>query len=147
MDATHPTRRERFMERLRRFNRRVTNPIMMTFAGRRIYAVVHHIGQKSGRAYATPVLAMPFNEGFVIPLPYGDHVDWCRNAIAAGRFSLQWSGKTYTVAAPQIVDPATALPAFPPWVQRILNRSHVAKYLKVKVTSDRAPDLESSPPV
>ena len=56
-------------EWLRHFNRKVTNPIMMTFAGRRLYTVVKHVGRRSKRTYQTPVLGQPTMDGFVIPLP------------------------------------------------------------------------------
>ena len=49
---------------LRRFNRKVTNPIMMTFAGRRFYTLVEHVGRHSKKIYQTPVLGKPSGEGF-----------------------------------------------------------------------------------
>ncbi|HVN80313.1 MAG TPA: hypothetical protein VMW38_15060 [Terriglobia bacterium] len=44
---------------LRRFNRKVTNPVMMTFAGRRVYTIIDHVGKHSKNQYHTPVLGQP----------------------------------------------------------------------------------------
>jgi hypothetical protein len=71
---------------IRRFNRNVYNPLAMTVASLRHspYSVVEHIGRKSGPPYETPVIAHAVGDGFIIALPYGDDVDWCRNILAAG---------------------------------------------------------------
>ncbi len=118
------------MDRLRHFNKRVTNPLMLTFAGRRVYAAIRHVGRRSGRTYTTPVLAAPVEGGFVIPLPYGEGVDWCRNVLAAGGCSMQWQGKMYALIEPQLVDPQAALPFFPGWLQFMLRRTK--RFLKVR---------------
>jgi deazaflavin-dependent oxidoreductase (nitroreductase family) len=70
---------------LRRVNRVVTNPLL----GRIAWlvpplALVHHRGRRSGRDYATPVVAIPSRDGFVIPMTYGRDVDWARNLVAGG---------------------------------------------------------------
>jgi len=82
-------------EWLRRFNRKVTNPIMMTFAGRQYYTVVDHIGRRSKKPYQTPVLGQPTADGFIIPLLYGEDTDWCLNVLAAGGCIVHWSGQIY----------------------------------------------------
>lgn len=84
----------------RRFNKLVTNPILMNWAGRGNYcaAVVHHAGRKSGREYATPVVAKPIPGGrFLIPLPCGTDTDWCRNVLAAGGARLDVEGESVQV--------------------------------------------------
>ena len=79
---------------IRRFNRNVYNPLAMTVAGLRHspYSVVRHIGRKSGRPYETPVIAHAVGDGFIIALPYGDDVDWCRNILAAGACTITRGG-------------------------------------------------------
>ncbi|KAE8763170.1 nitroreductase/quinone reductase family protein [Georgenia thermotolerans] len=86
--------------------KRTVNPVMLLLAGRRHWyaAVLRHTGRRSGRAYATPVVALPAGDAFVIPLPYGEHVDWLRNWRAAGRATLVLDGVTYDVGAPEVVD-------------------------------------------
>jgi hypothetical protein len=52
---------------------------MMNLAGRRHWypAVIRHRGRRSGREYATPVMAEPIaGEAFINPLLYAQDVDW-----------------------------------------------------------------------
>jgi deazaflavin-dependent oxidoreductase (nitroreductase family) len=124
------------MEWLRRFNRVVTNRITLTFAGRRWFAVVHHQGRRSAKAYRTPVVAAPCDEGFVIPLTYGDHVDWCRNVLAAGGCRLMWRGVLHEMAGPEIVDAGGVREAFSPRVWRMLARAEVNRCLRLERRRD-----------
>lgn len=117
---------------LRRFNRRVTNPIMMTFAGRRHYTVVDHIGRHSKRLYRTPVLGQLTEDGFVIPLPYGEDTDWCRNVLAAGGCTVHWNGRALPLTSPYIVEQAAGEAVFSPLNRFMLHATGVHKYLKTK---------------
>ncbi len=131
-----------FRDWMRQFNKRTLNPAVLNFAGRPSspYAVVHHVGRRSGRTYATPVSARPTPEGFVIPLPYGSDVDWCRNVQAAGHCTISWNGNDYPVGKPEVIDAATVLPLVPlprwrAWLWRgLLLRSplRTVPYLRVK---------------
>ena len=69
--------------KIRRFNREIGNPLLLTMSerGGSYPAIIHHLGRSSGRSYATPVVAEPVSDGFVIPLPYGADTDWCRNVL------------------------------------------------------------------
>jgi deazaflavin-dependent oxidoreductase (nitroreductase family) len=102
---------------VRRFNRRWTNPTAMKYlrAGKRWspYALVHHTGRRSGRAYTTPVITTRVPGGFLIPLAYGDTVDWYRNLSAAGGGRLEWQGTTHPIGAPAIRHASAAVGAFP----------------------------------
>jgi deazaflavin-dependent oxidoreductase (nitroreductase family) len=117
---------------LRHFNKYVTNRLAMTPAGRRIYAVVHHIGRHSGRAYSTPVIMGAIADDFVIPIAYGTNADWCRNVRAAGRCTIEWQGNTYPVSAPELVEAEVALPAFPPLWRRLLRLYGVRHFLRLR---------------
>ncbi len=110
-----------FRARLVRFNKQILNPTTLNIAGRRlsIYATLKHVGRCSGREYTTPVVAKPFGDGFVIPLPYEAGVDWCRNILATGTCRLIWNEHEYTMERPEIIPPAVALKAFP-FVSRFL---------------------------
>jgi hypothetical protein len=73
---------------MRALNKRILNPIMMRTAGRRHWyaAAIRHKGRRSGKEYATPVIAQPTRQGgFIVPLPYGEGVDWLKNVRAARR--------------------------------------------------------------
>lgn len=121
---------------VRRFNKQVINRIMLLFAGRRIYAVVHHVGRKSGKLYKTPVVASLIEGGLVMPLPYGADTDWCQNVVAAGRCTIELDKETYEASEPEIIGEEAALPAFPGWLQRSLQKNRVTQYLKVKQVAD-----------
>ena len=104
-----------FRDWVRQFNKRTLNPAVLNFAGRpwSPYAVVHHRGRRSGRTYSTPVGARPMPDGFILPLPYGSDVDWCRNVLAAGRCTISWNGNDYPVDEPEVIGAATVLPLVP----------------------------------
>jgi deazaflavin-dependent oxidoreductase (nitroreductase family) len=97
-------------------NKHVLNPVMLTVAGRAHspYAILHHVGRRSGRVYATPVVAELSSGSFVIALPYGTGVDWYRNVLAAGRCTLTWNGQDYTLVEPELLDATTAEPLLVP---------------------------------
>lgn len=57
---------------------RVTTRVAMGRGGP--FALVRHIGRRSGTSYATPIIVQPAEGGFVIELTYGDGVDWYRIA-------------------------------------------------------------------
>jgi deazaflavin-dependent oxidoreductase (nitroreductase family) len=120
-----------WIDRLRFFNKRVTNRITMTFAGKRVYAIVYHVGRRSGKTYTTPVVAMPGSGGYYIPLPYGENTDWCRNIFATGGCRLVIKRRSYAVDRPRLAEPYEALPSFPRWMYRLLRRTEI--YLHVSL--------------
>ena len=91
---------------IRHLNKWVLNPLMLTLAGRRHWyaAVLHHTGRRSGRWHDTPVVAVPLGDGFIIPLPYGERVDWLRNLQAGGPASVTLHGVTRQVGSPVVMD-------------------------------------------
>ena len=134
--------RDRIKDRIRFFNRRILNPLTLTFAGRRHspYAIVGHLGRRSRRTYTTPVVAAAVGDHFVIPLPYGDQVDWCRNVLAAGGCALAWNGDIYLAGEPEVIDAATGMQAFSPVMQSLLGRAWggTEHFLRVKRLSGPA---------
>lgn len=90
------------------------NPFILTQAGRRAstFAVIHHCGRRSGRTYTTPVSARQTPDGFIIPLTFGEGADWFQNILAAGTCTIQWKGAQYTLVQPEVIERATARPAF-----------------------------------
>ena len=60
-----------------RFNARVTNRVSRPFAGRLPgFAVVTHVGRRSGRTYQTPVKMFRDGERYVFVLTYGADSQW-----------------------------------------------------------------------
>ncbi|MGF1470394.1 MAG: hypothetical protein ACFB50_01475 [Rubrobacteraceae bacterium] len=125
---------------VRAFNKRILNPAMMKVAGQRSWyaGVIHHEGRGSGKEYETPVLAEPTPDGFVIPLPYGERVDWLKNVLAAGECEIENKGACYPAAEPEVVGREEAAPYLPPRTQRQLDFYGAEKYLKVKRAADTA---------
>ncbi len=94
------------------------NRIIRPIAGRprSPYALLEHVGRRSGRTYFTPVGAFPYEDGFVIGLSYGADVDWCRNVMASGHAAVQWRGRTFRLERPEIIPMSPAvLQAIPPY--------------------------------
>ena len=89
-----------------RSNRRFLNPLALRISSRvPPFATVHHHGRRSGRPFATPVMAFrepPSTDAarevrVVIALTYGADVDWLKNVEAVGLFGLTRGGHGYVV--------------------------------------------------
>lgn len=121
-------------DRLRTFNKHVTNRILRAFASvsRGPIAVVRHVGRRSGRSYETTIMVWPLGEDFVMALTYGPEVDWYRNLLASGQGTLLWHGRSYTLGRPETVAPSAALPAFPLLIRFILGRLGTHQFVRVK---------------
>ena len=122
----------RIRDAVRGFNKRVVNPAMRHLAGRRYWyaSLIRHTGRRSGRSYATPVVAVPIPAGLLIPLPYGVGVDWLRNVLAAGTATIVSHGRLYAVTDPQIVDATTAEPLLPARRRREFRRFGIDRYVR-----------------
>ena len=126
----------RVRDLVRSFNKRVTNPAEMAFAGHRYWyaAVIEHTGRKSGKRYRTPVVALRVGDGILVGLPYGSGVDWLRNVLAAGSATITDKGRTYSVVRPEVIDAATAEPQLPARWRWILHAANVDSYVKFALT-------------
>lgn len=120
------------------FNRRVTNRITGTFAGRIApFAIVAHVGRASGRRYTTPIMAFPTARGFVIALTYGAETDWIRNVRAAGGCALTYRRHTVTLTDPRIVEGSPDDFPFPALVRTILRGQGVHEFLVLDRVTDQ----------
>lgn len=123
---------------VRTFNKYVLNPAMLHLAGRKHWyaSVVRHTGRHTGKGYVTPVVAEVAGDGsgewLVIPLPYGTHVDWLRNVLAAGKATVTVRGQTYDVVEPVIIDAATAAPLLSARRRRTFERFGIGHFLKLR---------------
>jgi len=97
-----------------------------------IWGVVKHRGRRSGKTYATPIALRPTADGFVLPLPWGEGTDWCRNVRAAGGGVIVWRGTEYDVTDPKIVDVAEALSAFSAVLRPIVRMTGIKTFLRVR---------------
>ena len=125
------------IDAIRRFNRAVLNPAMMTLAGSSHWyaSVIHHQGRASGRSYATPVVVEQAGSQFYIPLPYG-LTDWCANVTAAGGCTIEHRGKRYHTAAPTIVPFADAAPVISARSLRTFRLYNVRSFLRLDITGE-----------
>jgi deazaflavin-dependent oxidoreductase (nitroreductase family) len=117
--------------RLARFNKRFTNHLTSKVAGYLPgFAIVSHIGRKSGRTYRTPVNAFRTDDGYIIALTYGSESDWVKNVLAAGSCELQTRGRRVRLYNPHIVtDESKAWAPLP--VRLILNRIDASQYMRL----------------
>jgi deazaflavin-dependent oxidoreductase (nitroreductase family) len=92
-----------FADGLARFNRVVTNPVQRLWAGRiPPFAIIEHVGRKSGRTYRTPVTAFVHGEVVTVRLPYGADRDWVRNLTAAAGGVMERRGRRMRVTEPEV---------------------------------------------
>src|SRR3954451_15637357 len=114
---------------LARFNRVVTNRVLGPFArflpG---FAVVSHVGRRSGRIYRTPVNLFRRADGYVIALTYGADSQWVRNVLAAGRAEIETGGRRLELVDPQVVrDPSRSF--VPKLVRAVLRLANVDEFM------------------
>src|SRR5262245_66666815 len=86
-------------DRVRVLNKYVTNRVLRGLAHlhRGPFALVRHVGRRSGKPYETVIMVWPTGAGFVIALTYGPNVDWYRNLVAAGGGTVYWHGRAYKI--------------------------------------------------
>ena len=114
---------------------KVFNPLAMPIARAGlipVWGVVGHTGRRSGRRFDTPIALVPTRDGFVIPLPWGEKTDWCRNVVAARGGIVRWHGRDFAVRDPEVIDRAAAAQAFPPVLRALLPRLGISRFLRVR---------------
>ncbi|HEV8230610.1 MAG TPA: nitroreductase family deazaflavin-dependent oxidoreductase [Candidatus Limnocylindria bacterium] len=122
------------------------NPLAMPVARSgliSIWGVVKHRGRRTGHQYATPIALRPTADGFVLPRPWGEGTDWCRNVRAAGGGVIVWRGTEYEVTRPEVIDVAATLPAFNAVLRPIVRLTGIKKFLRVRRTAG-AQDIGSA---
>ena len=78
------------------------------------------------------MVAAPVKGGFVIPLPYGEGVDWLKNVLAAGRATIEAKGETHAVVEPEVVSAAEVFPLLDQQHQRAWRLFGIERFLKIK---------------
>jgi deazaflavin-dependent oxidoreductase (nitroreductase family) len=106
---------------LARFNRIVTNRVFGPLAGRvPPFALVEHVGRRSGRRFRTVIWAFPYRRDMVVILTYGPSADWVRNVVAAGSCSMKWLGRWRRFTAPAVVEGPAAMRLTPAFLRAAL---------------------------
>lgn len=124
--------------RLAHFNRRVTNHVTRRVASWAPgFAIVEHVGRRSGRPYRTPVNVFRQGDRYVFALTYGRESDWARNVLAAGGCTIRTRRETVTLTGPELIhDPSRAL--VPRSVGRLLGLLDVDDFLAARCQSRAA---------
>jgi len=115
-----------------RFNKHVTNhvsgPVARHLPG---FAVVTHVGRRSGRTYQTPVNMFRDGERYVFALTYGADSQWVKNVMAAGSCAVRTQSRTVHLCEPRIfTDPDHRL--VPPPVRLVLQILDVDDFLSMR---------------
>ena len=97
--------------RLAKFNRVVTNrvlgPLARYLPG---FAIVSHVGRRSGHTYRTPVNIFRRGDGYVIALTYGADSEWVRNVLPAGGADIETRGRRVHLVGSEVLrDPTRSL--------------------------------------
>jgi deazaflavin-dependent oxidoreductase (nitroreductase family) len=111
-------------KRLARFNKRVTNRVTRHIASWMPgFAIVSHVGRRSGRLYRTPVNVLRDGDRYVFALTYGADSDWVRNVLATGGCEIETRRKTVELRDPKrFTDPSQHLIPIPArWILRLLD--------------------------
>jgi deazaflavin-dependent oxidoreductase (nitroreductase family) len=126
--------------RLRRFaplTTRVVNPIALIVAGRLPgFAILIHVGRRTGRRYRTPLMVFRDRDEYVIALGSGSDVQWVRNVVAAGSGELQVRGRKVQVIEPRIwTDPE--MRPLPRPLRRIGSAIGLTEFLALRECAER----------
>jgi deazaflavin-dependent oxidoreductase (nitroreductase family) len=119
-----------------RFTARFINPLVLLIAGRRwmpILGVLHHRGRQSGRIYSTPLGMRRLGDAFVIPRTFGENAAWYLNVQAAGWASANYKGRNVTLIQPEVVDYASAAPAFPRYELLQFRLLGISEYMRLRL--------------
>lgn len=130
-----------------RFNRRFTNRLALKVAGYLPgFAILSHVGRKSGRAYRIPVNVFRVDGGYIIALTYGSESDWVKNVLAAGSCELRTRGRRVRLFDPRIVtDHSKGWAPLP--VKRILTLTNVPQYMRLPLWHpDSGPTMSAASP-
>src|SRR5687768_12679029 len=117
------------------FTRKVINPITRRFVGVVPgFAMLTHVGRKSGRTYHTPINVFRRGDHYVFALTYGSDVQWLKNIFASGSVEMRTRSRDIRLVEPElIVDPDLRLMPLPLRIAGKLNR--VTEFLRMRAES------------
>ncbi len=126
------TLKQRIRKRLLILLKHTLNPLTRRLArtSHGPFAIIQHVGRRSGRQYETPIILGLAADGFVLELTYGPNVDWYRNVQAAGGCTLIWHGKTYHISKLEPLSAERGRSAFPlpaRLILRLIGAQHFVK--------------------
>ncbi len=121
---------------LAEFNKHATNKVTRLVAGWAPgFAIVHHVGRKTGNVYDTPVNVFERDDEFLFALTYGAGASWVRNVVAAKGCSVTTRRKTFQLENPRVfTDPTRA--GIPNPARWILGLIDVDELMTLQVVPD-----------
>jgi deazaflavin-dependent oxidoreductase (nitroreductase family) len=127
--------KQALLDRIRVLNKYGINKLLIHISGKSFghFAILSHTGRKSGQRYRIPIIAEPFQDGFMFALTYGKKVDWYANVVAVCACSLRWKNKEYHLINPVLVDKEIGLMAFPKLIRSGLRAAGIQYFLKMDV--------------
>jgi deazaflavin-dependent oxidoreductase (nitroreductase family) len=132
-----------------RFVARLVNPLTLLVAGRSwmpIVGVLEHRGRKTGRIHSTPLGMRPYGDSFVMPLTFSAEAAWYRNVRAAEWAVVRYRGREHMLVGPEVIDYATAAPAFPGYELLQFRLVGITEYLRMRqAPSGWLPSTNSAP--
>jgi deazaflavin-dependent oxidoreductase (nitroreductase family) len=139
MEDLRQSLRKKFLDGIRIFNKYIFNRVILRVAasGRGPFSVVYHTGRKSGRTYRTPVLASYVNDMVIIPLSYGEHVDWLKNVLAAGGCEIVRKDKKISATEPEVINPGVAYDVLPEKRRELFERHKLEKFLCLQMAESK----------
>jgi deazaflavin-dependent oxidoreductase (nitroreductase family) len=99
--------------------------VRLARAGIGPFALVKHVGRKTGKHYETPLLLATHGPDFIAELTYGPDVAWYRNVVAAGRCSVVVKGVEHQIDGIEACPAEVGMRAFgypAAWVLKALRR-------------------------
>ena len=115
-----------------RFTHHVANPVIGMVAGRIPgFAILRHVGRRSGKSYSIPVNVFLRDGDYIIGLTYGPGTDWAKNVLAAGRCEITTRGVAVQLRDPVILTDTAAAWAPAP-ARPILRVLKVDQYMRLR---------------
>ncbi|HEX4863995.1 MAG TPA: nitroreductase family deazaflavin-dependent oxidoreductase [Acidimicrobiales bacterium] len=125
----------------------VFNPVVLRLAPYvPLYVVLEHRGRRSGRVFRTPLAGVQTDDGFLLPLAFGEQANWVLNLRQAGGAVVERRGRRMVVSDPEVVTWNEAKSSIPPMLRRVAPIFGVKRFLRVYAakTPNRQPDAGES---
>ena len=138
MSTSSKSSHEKFLNGIRYFNKFVFNHFTLLFAGSRVgpFSKLIHKGRRSGKIYKTPVVATFVDDKIIIPLSYGDQVDWLRNILAAKQCEIVYRRVRRTAQKPEVLSSKEVFPILPEKRRQMFERFELEKFLCMQISNE-----------
>lgn len=118
-----------------KFNKVVTNKVLVHLAGHGPFIELEHVGRSSGRVYRVPLNAFRTGDTVTFALTYGPRVDWLRNVRAAGGCRVRMGRELLTLGAPVDVPTGVGQSRMPTPAWFVLRLTRVDHFVEMPVLS------------